>query len=67
METEMVLVLTYDERMEKGFDGVFRPVYTSAYVDTHVRVDNGHEWAFVKGAWTLLRVNERGLRYVVSN
>ena len=67
MKNELVLLMVDSGRTNKGADGVYRPLYTTEYTNTQVREADGVEWAFVGGAWTLLRVNELGLRYVVVN
>lgn len=67
MKNEMVLIMVDSGRTNKGADDVYRPLYTSEYTNTQVRKADGAEWAFIGGAWTMLRVDGSGLRYVVVN
>lgn len=67
MKNEMVLIMVYSGRTNKGADDVYRPLYTTEYTNTQVRKADGVEWAFIAGAWTMLRVEDSGLRYVVVN
>lgn len=68
MKVELVLLLAGNGELMQDAEGVYRPVYNSTYVHTHVRMDdrNGSEWAYVNGDWTLLRTDTTGVRYVVT-
>jgi hypothetical protein len=68
MNVEMILLLVDGGVTLKGADGVYRPTYDCIYTETQVRKGKqGHEWAYVNGAWTLIRTNRSGTRYVITS
>ena len=64
MKTELIMLLLDTDRMVQDANGVYKPIYDSAYVSTQIRIcERGNEWACINGSWYLVR-EDNGVRYV---